>query len=313
MYAGFVGDCLEAFRRGDGCLIYKAFSHLELSFVPHGEVMGKTRPLRTQSLVVFSTQYPASEGRVGEQAHPLLPTDLGQLVFKAAIVQAEVILNRIVTGQAVGFRSPQTFHEPEGGFVAAANHPYLAAAHQFVHGLHGILGAHIVIRPMGLVEVEVVGLESLQAVLCRTDDLVAVEHGFPVTNRRLEPTVAGSGDFAGDDHGVTRLGFHPLAENELGKAKRFSRRGHRIHFCRIEEIDAGLICVVQDLKRELLIALLTKGHGSHADFRDHHPASTQSISFHCLHCEARGLLLECIICNFYCTGFLDDGVLGVNR
>ena len=67
-----------------------------------------------------------------------------------------------------------------------------------------------------------------------------IKRGSPVADRRLEPPVAGPGDFGRHRDRVARLLGQPSSENFLSHANGLGAGGDRINFSGIEEIDAGL-------------------------------------------------------------------------
>ena len=121
------------------------------------------------------------------------------------------------------------------------------------------------VRPVGLVEIDVVRAELLEAFFHRADDIVPVERGHAIALGALEPDVAGAGDLGGKDDSIARLGFQPLADDFLGAADPLGIGGDGITFRRIEEIDARVVAHVEDAQRCRFIGLAAEGHRAHAD------------------------------------------------
>src|SRR3546814_12143796 len=76
--------------------------------------------------------------------------------------------------------------------IRTAQNAHLALAYQIVERLHHRFIRCAMVGPVGLVEVDIVGLEPGQAVFNRGADLVAIERRHAVAARRLEPAVARS-------------------------------------------------------------------------------------------------------------------------
>jgi len=68
----------------------------------------------------------AGQGRIGDQADPLLPAGLRQLVLEAAVVEAEVVLDGLVADRAQPLGRGDGAGQAPGRLVAAADHPHLA-------------------------------------------------------------------------------------------------------------------------------------------------------------------------------------------
>ena len=103
-----------------------------------------------------------------------MAADLGQFVFEAAVVEAEIVLDGFIASQTFTLRHRQALHQAPTGLVATADDPDLAAFHQIVHGAQGVFVACAMVRPVGLVEVDVVGAQAAQAGLDSADDVVTV-------------------------------------------------------------------------------------------------------------------------------------------
>src|SRR6202167_1181663 len=102
------------------------------------------------------------------------------------------------------------------------------------------------IGPVGLVEIEIIGVQPLQAGLDGPYDVVPVQRRHSGPLRGLQPAMAGSADLGGDDHGIPAFGLHPTADDLLGTTSPSFAGWHRIILAGIEKIDAGINRPVED-------------------------------------------------------------------
>ena len=136
------------------------------------------------------------------------------------------------------------------------------------------------IGPVRLIEIKIVGLQSLQTVIDGSHDLMTIEGRMAVPNGRHEPSVSRAGDLGGQNHGITRFRFEPPADDFFGDSKFLGRRRNRIHFGRVEEVDSRIVRPIHDLKRQCFIALFAECHRSHANIGDRNATLTQTPSLH---------------------------------
>src|SRR3546814_9573060 len=77
------------------------------------------------------------------------------LVLEAAVVEAEIILDRLVPRQAQPLGRGESFHQSPARFIRTAQNAHLALAYQFVERLHHRFIRCAMVGPVGLVEVDI--------------------------------------------------------------------------------------------------------------------------------------------------------------
>jgi hypothetical protein len=122
-----------------------------------------------------------------------------------------------------------------------------------------------VIGPVGLVEVDIICVQSLQAGFNGAYDVVSVQSCHPGPLRALDPAVAWTADFRGHDDGIAPFGFHPATDELLGAAGPFFVGWHRIVLSGVEKIDARVKGLVQYPKSRRFVRLVAESHGPHAN------------------------------------------------
>lgn len=260
------GDLLEAVRGFEGAIVDETEGHAFLAFAAVDEVVGETGAIGSGAVIVFAREDAATEWGVGEQADVFLTADLGELALAAAIDEGEIVLHCVVSGEAVVFGLPEAFHEAPRSFITAPDDTDFAGGDEFREGTERILVSHAVIGPMGLIEINVIGLESFETAFDRANDLMTIECGEAVAHGRGEPAMAGPGDLRGDDDGVAWFRFEPAADNFLGDPVFLRGWGDGVDFGDVEEIHALVEGVVHDLMTGFFVGLFAEGHGAHADF-----------------------------------------------
>ncbi len=117
---------------------------------------------------------------------------------------------------------------------------------------------------MGLIEIDVIGLQTTQRVLYCLQDVQARKTGVV---RCVSHAAAHLG---GDHQPVARFAplAYPSADDGLGYAAGISLYPARIDIGGIDEIDAGFYCRIQNFKRQLLICRPPELHAAHAQRRD---------------------------------------------
>ena len=123
---------------------------------------------------IFAGQEAAGQRAVGDDADAISPADLGHLALEfAAVYQVVMRLERIVARQVVHLRGPDGLGQAPGGVVGAAQVTHLALVDQVVQGAQGFFNGGIFIVPMGLVQVDVVGIQAAQRGLGGLDNVGA--------------------------------------------------------------------------------------------------------------------------------------------
>src|SRR3546814_2649603 len=94
------------------------------------------------------------ERRIGDQADAFLPAHLRQLVFETAVVEAEIILDRMIARNAQLLRRRERLHQPPARLVRAAEDAHLSFAHQLVERVPHLVIWRVMVGPVRLVEIE---------------------------------------------------------------------------------------------------------------------------------------------------------------
>ena len=119
---------------------------------------------------VLAGEPPGRRGAVADDAHAVLPHDREDLAFDAADEQGVRQLLGVRGDQAVLLGEPVRLDELVRGEDRGAVVADLPLADQVVEGLEGLQEVGVRVGPVGLVEVDVVGVEAAQAVLDGADD-----------------------------------------------------------------------------------------------------------------------------------------------
>jgi len=136
---------------------------------------------------------------------------------------------------------------------------------------------YITVRPMDLVEVDVVGLQPFKAVVYRSGNV------FPVDVRAVaDPgkTARGSGNLGGDDQLIAALVFQPGADITPGAPLRFGARRNRIHFGGIDEVHSARYRQIELRVGIRFAVLFAECHRTEAQCRHFQIAGTQLPVFH---------------------------------
>ena len=136
------------------------------------------------------------------------------------------------------------------------------------------------VRPVRLVKVDIVGVETFEAGLDGAGDIVAIHRRHAGALGGLDPAVRRAGHFGGDDQGVPVLGLHPAPDDLLGAAGPFRIRRDGVVFGRVVEVDARIIAFVENAEGFLLVGLGPEGHSAHADVGYVNGAFAKAAMFH---------------------------------
>ena len=184
---------------------------------------------------------------------------------------------------------------PQGALVGEADRADLAFPDEIVEGAQRLLeirsqrrlllegqNAEIVelaLRPVELVEIDVVGLEAPEAPFQRGAQMGAIEPGFAAAN----PGQGGirPGGLGREDHLVAlSASGEPAPDDLLGPAIGLGAGRHGIHLRRVPEIDALIEGVVHLAMALGLAVLLAPGHGPEADGADMDIGAAQAAALH---------------------------------
>src|SRR5258708_1069524 len=78
---------------------------------PSREIGGEPGGFGAFYVTIFAGQNTACERRVGNEADAFAAADIGQRILETAVVQAEIILDRLVARRAELFRRRQALHQ----------------------------------------------------------------------------------------------------------------------------------------------------------------------------------------------------------
>ena len=138
------------------------------------------------------------------------------------------------------------------------------------------------IRPVGLVQINIVSLQLLQAAFEGSDNIVTIKCRHSFTHGGPYPAMTRSGDLCRQNDRIPGFGLQPPA-NDLFRAPDITGVWrYRIHLCGIKKVDTRIKRFIHNLKGCLLVCAGTKCHGAHTNIRDDNAASTQSVSIHLL-------------------------------
>ena len=125
---------------------------------------------------VFAGQEAALQRAVGDHANALVQADGFMLALEiGAPHQAVGRLRADEAVQVVFVADPHGFHQAPGGLVRAADVAHLAGSDQVVQRAQGFFLRRVVVRPVGLVQIDVIGLQALQAVIDRFHHMPAAQ------------------------------------------------------------------------------------------------------------------------------------------
>ena len=132
---------------------------------------------------------------------------------------------------------------------------------------------------MQLVQVDAIGLQALEALVQRRDDVLAVVLELAIAD--VADAVAGAGNLAGQHPVITvTVGPEPVADDALGSGVGFRAWGHRVHFGRVDEVDPRGLGPGNLAESLFLVVLLAPGHGAQAQGADVEVGSAELAVFH---------------------------------
>ena len=175
----------------------------------------------------------------------------------------------------------QAAHHAPGCLVGQTHGAYLAGIDQFLEGRQCLfqIGGLLVlvvgiaqateevgrtVRPVQLVEIDVVGVQACKACV---DGLMKM--GASQARSAADVLDTGAGSLGGDDHVVAALAaLEPGAYIALGQSLGFGLGWHRVHLGGVDEVDAEGHRAVELGMGLGLGVLLAEGHGSKAQATD---------------------------------------------
>ena len=189
---------------------------------------------------------------LGRRQHLELDLARQQVVVRLLADQAHEVAAR---------RRPLRLGDVPAGEVRRADVEDLALGPQHLHGLPDFVPARAPVDVMHLVEVDVVGLQPLQAGVAGPTDVQRRELAV------VRPVAHVAVELGGHDHllaAATALG-EPASDDLLGGAPAL---GAAVDVGRVEKVDSGLQSRVHDGKRGRLIGFGPEIHGAQADAAD---------------------------------------------
>ena len=277
---------IEAVTSGDIHIGRHRFLRLLAAVARKAAEQRIARPRRLRAVEVLPGQGAESQAGVGQQLHAFELAHFREADFKAAVQQAVGVLNGHDPRQVVLIRQVQITHHAEGGFIRYADVADLAGALELGQRLEGIQQGHRgggvgpgvaelakavggALRPVYLVQVEIIGLQTLQAGVQRLADIFPVQD--VVWSNTAVVITRGPADLRGEHQLFAIAAFRqPVADVGFGQPLGLRARRDRVHFGDIDQIDAVGDRVIELLMGISFAVLLAKGHSSQpegADFK----------------------------------------------
>ncbi|MNS93198.1 hypothetical protein D3C72_1273560 [compost metagenome] len=242
---------------------------------------------RLGAIQVLAAEHAHRQRRIGQKAHAFVMGEFRQADLEHAVQQAVGVLDRRDARQVLVFGVAQELADAPRRLVGHADVADLAGAHEILqHGQRfldrdGVLvldpgivqlteGSRGAVRPMELVQIQVVRLQAFQAGVQRLGQVLAVQEGLAVADVAGTLGIAhGARHLAGQHDVLATLALgQPGADVGFRQALRFGLGRHRVHFGHVDQIDAALQRVVQLLVRFGFGVLLAPGHGAQPDQAD---------------------------------------------
>ncbi|MNS70324.1 hypothetical protein D3C72_1036660 [compost metagenome] len=186
-------------------------------------------------------------------------------------------------------------------FVGHAHVADLARAHEILQHRQGFFDRHGVlvfhpgvvqlaeggggaVRPVQLIQVQVIRLQALQAGVQRFGQVLAVQEGLAVADVAGALGVAHrAGHLAGQHDVLAALAARqPGADIGFGQPLRFGLGRHGVHLGHVDQVDAARQRVVQLLMGFGLGILLTPGHGAQSNQADIQVGTAEFAGFQVL-------------------------------
>lgn len=218
--------------------------------------------------LLLGLEHAAAQGAPGREAHALGAAHGHDLALKVAGRRGPAALVDGELAQAVAARVLVCLGHDPGGRVRDAQVEHLAGGDEVVEGLHQLRDGRGEVPPVHVQQVDVVGLELLEAGLDRRVQAlgavaVEVDDDFLVAEAGVEVGRV----LGGDDHLVADAAFlHPLADPLL-------RLLILVVVGRVDEVAALLVVEVQDALGCFLVA---SAHCGVACKKTHHPLTGKS-------------------------------------
>ena len=227
--------------------------------------------------MIFAGQEAGSQRAVGDHADPLLLTQWLQLAFELGPVdQAVVRLDRVVARQTVLVAGPQCLGQPPCRIVGAADIAHLALLHQIVQRAHGLVDGRAGVIEVGLVEVDVVGVQPAQAVLHGCHDVAAAQSLAVGAVPHAAANLGGQHDLA-----AVAACLHPAADDCLRHAAGVAINPAGVNVGSVDEVAAGLHKGIHHLKRGWLVGRPAPLHSAETKFTDLEAGAAQIAIVHC--------------------------------
>ena len=262
-----------------------------------GEALKQGHPgaFRALAIKILAREHAEGQRGVREQTNLFTAGNFRHSHLKRAVEQVIGVLDADHPGPVMLPGQPEVFVRSPWGFVGdsyVADFAFFDQLRQCAQCLFngGRLLVHTVpvpqlakeigvtIRPVHLIEVDIIGLEPAQTVFTGLTNMVPGQaRAIPeVTQSITRPRHFGS------NHQIVATAplRQPVAQIAFREALGFSPRGHRVHLRGIDEINALGGGQVQLLKRLLFGILLAPGHGAQANLAYINVGPAELAGFH---------------------------------
>ena len=135
------------------------------------------------------------------------------------------------------------------------------------------------IRPVQLIQVDIVGLQPLQAGIHRGQQIGAVKVRFAIAD--IGHAIAGGGGFAGNDPVATPAKtLQVVADNPLGRPVGVGPRRHRVHLGGVDKVDACSLGTADLFEAFGFAVLFSPGHAAQRQSTDLQMTGTERAIKH---------------------------------
>ena len=260
---------------------------LQVGLVVAETELGKEVEARAggSTVEVFSREVAEGKTAVSHEADIMIVAGLCKVGVEDSIHETEGVLDRNGHRQVLLARQAAKLRDTPRCLVAQPEIAHFAGPYEVAKNFELLLDGsrvplsggvvvrfaelgHVAIRPVDLIEVNVIGLEALKAQIGGFRNVLAVDPLLSVAFTNPGHAIGGPGDLRGDNELVSFVFREPLSEALLCPSLSFGSVWHGIDLGGIDEVDAAGYCVVELLARVVDAVLLAPGHGAKTDFRN---------------------------------------------
>ncbi|EDT42158.1 hypothetical protein BamMEX5DRAFT_2028 [Burkholderia ambifaria MEX-5] len=259
-----------------------------------------TRAGRTRTVLILAGQPAECERRIGEQADAIAMRELGQAVLERAVQQAVRVLDACDARQPELLGRAQELRDAPRRFVRHADRADLAGLHEFREHTQRFLDRHRIrivdprirraaecrraaIGPVQLVQVDIVGLQALEAAVERLGQVLAIELvAFAADVARIVRLPRRARDLRREHDPVALRTMlrEPGADVLLRAALGVRLRRDRVHLRGVDQRDALPERVIDLLVGVALRILLAPRHRAETDQADLDARIAECAVFH---------------------------------